>query len=579
MATLPEADSRGDSPWLGRPEARAAVAWPLPSRAALYVTLDSRRDTVLYWSGVALVVLGLYVTRLLPCVDYPQHLALSDVARRLADPAAPEAAKYQLNYFTYNGLSPHPQVAWLSRVVPIELAGRLVVSATLVAMAGAVVALLRTLRRPVVHAALFTPILFSFSVGWGFVNYALATAIATWTLVVIARAAVRPSILSALGVAVLGMAVRGRARARDARPLRRGRHARARGRVARGLAGGLVASATRARARARGRPPHPPRLRVLPRRVPRAAPLGPPTCTGIPRSRASRRRSGQKLLWVHGAYSTDLFWDATDQIVPSSCRSRSWGWSEWLSWKRRRGLAVAGRDAAPEDPPAIVLPFVVLLAAYFATPMVLIGTHLIFPRLAQWAVLGAVLATPRFPAEQAARARKWMLRLGVFAGANLTLHCASYAWETNDASRVIDDLPEGGAATAVIWDAGTYSFRNGTLVHLAAYYGARKHGAWAFAFARYLESVPVRFKANSQPAWPAQGWEFDGEAYDARCKYARAFPLVIVRAPEDLPVTDAAEGAVRRLVFKAEAPAPRLLSHHGRFWAFDSTGIPDDGTL
>jgi hypothetical protein len=176
----------------------------------------------------------------------------------------------------------------------------------------------------------------------------------------------------------------------------------------------------------------------------------------------------------------------------------------------------------------------------------------------------------------AARAHRWILGLGMAAGANLVLHCALYAWETNDASRVIDDLPPGGAATAVIWDSGTYAFRNGTLTHLAAYYGARKHGAWAFAFARYL-SVPVRFKPGSQPAWPAKGWEFDADQYDARCKYARAFPLVIVKVPAEVGVDD--EPAVRRLVFKQDALEPRRLSHHGRYWAFDTAGLPDDGTL
>ncbi len=73
-------------------------------------------------------------------------------------------------------------------------------------MAGAVVALLRVLRRPALYAALFTPILFSFSVGWGFVNYTLATAIAAWALVFVARAAIRPAALDVLAVGVLGVA-------------------------------------------------------------------------------------------------------------------------------------------------------------------------------------------------------------------------------------------------------------------------------------------------------------------------------------------------------------------------------------
>jgi hypothetical protein len=111
---------------------------------------------------------------------------------------------------------------------------------------------------------------------------------------------------------------------------------------------------------------------------------------------------------------------------------------------------------------------------------------------------------------------------------------------------------------------------------MAAYYAARKHGRWAFAFARYL-SVPVRFKPFSQPAWPERGWEFDGEAYDPRCKYARAFPLVIIKAPDDLPTGDAGETAIRRMIFHADAPAVRLLSHHGDYWAFDTQGLPEDG--
>ncbi len=131
-ALPPTADPSGGSTCLG---ARVAAApegegrWPLPRRVIDHLVLDTPRATLLYWGAVALVVGGLFITRLLPCVDYPQHLALSDVARRLADPAAPEHVQYQLNYFTYNGLF-HVLVAWLSHVLPIELAGRCVVAAS-----------------------------------------------------------------------------------------------------------------------------------------------------------------------------------------------------------------------------------------------------------------------------------------------------------------------------------------------------------------------------------------------------------------------------------------------------------------
>jgi len=545
--------------------------WPLPRRPIDHLVMDSPRATRLYWGAVALVVAGLFVTRLLPCVDYPQHLALSDVARRLGDPGAPEHGLYQLNYFTYNGLF-HVTVAQLSRLFPIELAGRLVVAASLVAMAGAVLALVRVLRRPPVHAALFTPILFSFSVGWGFVNYVMATAIAAWGLVIVARAAARPSVVASLVVAVLGLACAFA-------------HVLAMLILCVAAAGLAIEVAWRAAPR-----DGPWWMRAL-RVVGRAAAAGLPLVVGCLFCIAVYRRQYDwdpnmyrdptlegtapplygKILWF-GAFALDLFWDASDQVV-------LWlavlimGWSEWRALKRRRAS-----PASREDPPAIVTPFVVLTVAYLATPMVLVGTHLIFPRLGQWAILGALLATPAFPAEIAPRAHKWILALGMVAGVNLFAHCVLYAWETDDASRVLDDLPEGGKATAVIWEPGTWAFRNSTLTHLAAYYAARKHGQWAFAFARYL-SVPVRFVPGSQPAWPAKGWEFDGEQYDPRCKYARAFPLVVIKAPDDVPRDASGEKRVRQLVFKQDAQAVRLLSHHGRFWAFDSTGLPDDGVL
>jgi hypothetical protein len=298
-----------------------------------------------------------------------------------------------------------------------------------------------------------------------------------------------------------------------------------------------------------------------------------PTMYRDPTMEGSSPPLWEKAVWF-GAFATDLFRDGSDQVILWTAIAVM-GFAAYLAWRERRAGAAGG---SRNEPAPLRAPFVALTAAYFATPMVLIGTHLIFPRLAQWAVLGAVLATPRFPRDLEAKARRWMLGLGLAAGINTVGHCVLFAWETNDASRVIDELPAGRAATAVIWQPGTAAFRNGMLTHLAAYYGARKHGQWAFAFARYL-SVPVRFKDGSQPAWPARGWEFDARSYDPRCKYARAFPLVIVRAPPELPHDASGEAPVRKLVFARDADAVKLLSHHGRFWAFDTTGLPDDGVL
>ncbi|HEX4445127.1 MAG TPA: hypothetical protein VH044_00265 [Polyangiaceae bacterium] len=531
-----------------------------------------------YWMGVGLVAAGFFVTRLLPCVDYPQHLALSDIARRLQDPAAPEHAQFQLNYFTYNGLF-HFVVATLSSILPIELAGRLVVAGSVVATAWAVVALLRELGRPPEYAALFTPALFSFSLGFGFANYVLATAIATWALVAIARGVARPSagglaVVAALGLAcgfahvlamlvlcLAGLALAGELAWRQAtvHALRAAAHGTR-------ISGG--ARLARAIARAG--------LALAPLTVGclfciavyRRQYEWDPNMYRDPTIEGSAPPVWQKLA-LFSAYTTDLFRDATDQILLWVALA-GMVWAVHVARRARRAGGLSLREASAP----LVAPFATMVLAYLATPMVFVGTHLIFPRLGQWVVLGAALATPRLPPLLAARARVWLPRLGVVVGANALLHCALFAWETSDASATIDDLPDGGAATALVWEPATASFRNVVLTHLAGYYAARKHGTWAFAFARYL-SVPVRFKVGSQHSWPPVGWEYDPRNYDPRCPYARLFPLVIVKAPSTLSRDAAGEAAVRSLVFHDDAPLVTLLSHHGRYWAFDSAAVPE----
>jgi len=545
--------------------------WPLPARVIDHVVLDSRGATIAYYAGVVLVVAGLFVTRLLPCVDYPQHLALADVARRLLDPAAPEHAEYQPNYFTYNGLF-HVVVARLSALVPIEVAGRLFVAASLFAAAAGVVALVRVLRRPPAHAALFTPVLFSFSLGWGFVNYVAATAIAVWALVFVARATLRPSLIAACAVGALGMLC-------------------AFTHVLAMLVLCVTAAALAFELGCRVAPREGPRSKRALHVLARVARAGLPLLLGCAYCIAVNHRQyawapttyhdptmegAGPALWrkvvFFGSFATDLFRDKTDQVVVWAAIAIMGGTVLAASRHRRSGSRLQ------EQPPPVVGLLGVTLLAYFTTPSIVLGTHLIFERVAQWVMLGALLATPRWPQAVEGRARMSTYGLGILAGLNTLSHCAVFGWQTADASALIDDLPPGRAATAVIWEPRSIVFKNSTLTHLSGYYAARKHGKWAFGFARYL-SVPVRFREHSQPAWPAKGWEFLARDYDPRCRYARAFPLVIVKAPATLPIDSTGEWPVRKLIFKDDASAVRLLSHHGPYWAFDSAGLPDDGVL
>jgi hypothetical protein len=507
------------------------------------------------------------IPKLLPCVDYPQHLALADVAARLRDPNAAEHQTHQLSYFTYNGLF-HVAVANMSRIMPIELAGRLIVAGSLIALGASVLALLRTLGKPPSYAGLFVPLIFSFSVKWGFVNYGLATAIAACALVLIARAALRPRVTTALGIAAMGLlcayahvlamlvlCAMGAALApevawwaskHEGRPFRQ-RAIVAFGRVAASLSPLLVGCAFCIQ-------------------VYRLQYDWNPTMYKDPALEGTAPPVSEKLE-LFASYATGLHDDYTDQIL-------LWG-------ALAVGLAIITlaliRRPIKENahcPLSLRLPFVVGLGAYLATPVVLQGTHLIFQRLAQAAMLGFVLLLPPLLGK-AEKFFGWLsLTIALACGLSLTWHATLFAIDTRDASLVIDDMPERRAVAAIVYDFETRGFRASTLTHLQAYYAARKHGDWSYSFARYL-SVPVRFRKGVEPPWPKAGWEFSPENYNPRCKYARRFPLLIVKAP----AFSSGEQDVRSRIFGKDANAVRVVSHHGQFWSFDTTGLPDDGTL
>ncbi len=551
-----------------------------PQSGPISAGASARTEALLYWAALALIASTVLIPRLLPCVDYPQHLALADIARRLQDPAAPEQLTHSLNVWTYNGLF-HLITAALARWMPIEAAGRTVVAGSLLLLGGATRALLSAIGRPSFLAALFLPVVFSFSVGWGFVNYALGTALAVSTLALVAHACLRPRWTLAIATALVGQAcamthvlatlllcllaaaltpeLAWRATAGQARGVRR--FARFIGRAFVALAPLLVACGYCVQ-------------------VYREQYKWNPDMYRDPTLEGSAPPLWQKVAYF-GAFANGQHSDHSDQVLlwAGLAMVAVASIAALVTFARSsRGGATATNPNGRSDGTALLLPLFAALAAYLATPMVAVGTHLIFPRLAQAVVLGVVLAAPVPEGRWRARMRTAALTLGVVTGLNAAAHAVWFARETDDASKVIDDMPPGRRATAVVYGADTNSYRSGALVHLAAYYGARKHGDWAFSFARYL-SVPVRFKAGGGPPWPKIGWEFNAADYNPRCKFAHTFDLVIVRAPRDLPTDASAEPAVRRVVFKEDAAAVRLISHHGGFWAFDARGLPEDGTF
>src|SRR4029077_9687417 len=90
----------------------------------------------------ALGVRPLGVVAFPPMVDYPQQLALAAILRWYSDPARRFRETYELVLWTPHGLF-KLLAAGLAWAVPIEVAGKLIVSASLLAVGAAALALCR----------------------------------------------------------------------------------------------------------------------------------------------------------------------------------------------------------------------------------------------------------------------------------------------------------------------------------------------------------------------------------------------------------------------------------------------------
>lgn len=542
------------------------AAWRPRGALARHLALDTPGATAVYWVALWGYALALFIPDLLPMVDYPQHVAMAEMAHRMADPAHPLNEGFSLNYFTYNGLFQW-LVAQMAAVMPAETAGRIVVGTSIVGLGGATVALLRTLERPPIYAAFFVPALFASPLAWGFTNYALSIFLGVVALVFICRTLQRPQWQGPLVVAVIGM-LSGFTHVLGTLLLCA---------LSVAFAPEVAWRATEGTTRRR-------LLSALGRMVVALGPLllGSVYCIAVyleqyswnpavysdPTMEGTGPGLMHRLVWFT-AYATGLHYDATDQVFLGLAI---------LTGFFAVGLGIYARRHGSTDRP-LLLPFVAGLGIYLFIPMVFIGTHIIFPRFGQTAVFGLLFLLPRLPHELASvwnpRLRKIGLGLAALASLNFVIHMQRFAAETDGLSRVIDAVPEGRRVTAVIHQPSTYAFRGGVLIHAAAYYGARKGGEYAFNFARYA-SVPLNFRSGTQPAWPQKGWEFFPEDYNPRCGYARYYDVVILRAPEDM--ADAPDAELAELVFGEDAAIVKPLARDGRYAAFDTDGIPPDGT-
>src|SRR5258708_27116229 len=119
-------------------------------------------------------VLPIWVAPHLPFVDLPQHLHLISVLTRLHDPSTLYPQLFDARAIVTPYLGYYAIVSALARVLGVDVANKIFLSAYVVAMPLSMAFLLRSLDRPTWPALLALPFAYGDNLAWGFINYCAA---------------------------------------------------------------------------------------------------------------------------------------------------------------------------------------------------------------------------------------------------------------------------------------------------------------------------------------------------------------------------------------------------------------------
>lgn len=124
-------------------------------------------------TAAVLWILPLWQVDLLPMLDYPQQLAVAAIVRWIGDPARGFGQAYELALWRPQGLF-EIVTAGLAHLMPIDLAGKLVLSLSMAGVLPASAALCRRNGRPEWYALLALAVTYNHTFFWGFVDSLVA---------------------------------------------------------------------------------------------------------------------------------------------------------------------------------------------------------------------------------------------------------------------------------------------------------------------------------------------------------------------------------------------------------------------
>jgi len=521
------------------------------SRTAPWWDVGGLTFTITFWGALAILIVSLFRARSLPLVDYPQHLALAGILRRMFDPAAPERALFETNLLSYNSAF-HVVVAALNVVLPIDAAGKVVVGLYVLLAGAATLLLLRATGRPKTRAFLVVPILVGYSFAWGFINFSLGLAIQLIVLSrviqappVESRARLRYDAITAL-LAVLGAWT----------------HLLA---SALGYMLMLVAIV----------------VRVQTDKVPFATRLGRAVRTGLPLIPAilycvAVYYRQKKLAWQNFEYGA---YEGNDVFAMVKVK----GFLGYATGLRADELDVKilsvalfilflgalFRDPEDEAPPVLRWLFASSVFAFLVIPHVFWATNFVFERISFLVVFTAILWVPRAMPRREELLRLMSVSVGLGAAASFFMFMGVVAQESADFDEVIASMPKARRVTGLLWYPKLDVTMEWSMLHSPAYYVARNGGEVAFSFTRTM-SLPVHYKRETLPPDPPANFEWNPKDYDVRDKYAKYFDLVLMKTTHD----DGKDP--RESVWHSHAQEVDVVLHKGKWWVFETKRVKDD---
>jgi hypothetical protein len=503
-------------------------------------SLESGWLTAVFW-GVTAVYAGCFLlVELPPLVDYPQHLALATLLGRLFDPGAPEHAAYQADLLTYNGLF-HWLVALLSRALPAELSGRIVLALIPVLLAASALKLARYAQRPDWTALLFLPMSYGYATGWGFVNYCLAVPLALMCLVEWLKYIEQPerrawaSAFSALlvayahGLTTIALFASAAVAFLARGSLRELGYRRWLFSLLRGLLPLLPAAGYT--------------LLVFAHHVQA------PNIGWEPVHEGDDLPAWRKLL--------DAIWLFQGNLGDSS---DTWLFAGLIGVCLGVWAFASAREASgPSALRVCRALFVFWCLAYIVVPQRVFSTGFVFERLPVWIWAFALASLPEVRGRAAVLLRGAGVVLTSLAALNTARAFASLD-ESSDANAVIDAIPSGSRVVALVYEPRALpAIRRPVFIHAVAYHLVRKGGELAYEFTRFA-SLPLRMKDQlSRPRLPA-GMEWNPSAFDPSAEYADYYDTLFVALDPEHPVDPSA--------WVLPGGRLRLLSERGRFRSY-----------